>query len=440
MPLMSEHKSGNGAPSSDTTSPLFVSARKKQLEQQETERRKKEKEAERMKAEEEVHRLEAEVAERKRKAEAEAQRVAREEEQRQAEAEERRQKDIAEAAEMRRGQQNGAMAPESTLQNGQSAGLNILAKRKKRRLPLIVGGIAALLCIFVFIVIFTPDESDYKPTGGSQTDKTDYADLLLKTEGSWYLDGNMDSDRLDTDGLDHWDLYDSDGYLVRFGYFTVKDDGTILAKMADDDSETYSDAIDFIDSNCFYMQDEIYYSSEFSTKEGGINSESNKQLLDINAELNDYAIIDSIGMMIRFPNTIFQVDTLTESRLIIVSLDGAVSIEVSKGNSYDNVPTDKEMNSYRDKKLNSLINSLSDEAIVLGKDLSWNENNFPFVYFSLSYEGKNETRYVYFLSNLWGNERTGKGSYCNYKLECPEELADDYIALFNRIISSRDDA
>ncbi|MDR1728463.1 MAG: hypothetical protein LBT74_11175 [Acidobacteriota bacterium] len=65
----------DGAPSSDGTSALFVSARKKQLAQQEAERAAREKEEQRLAAEAEVRRLEAEVVERKRRAEEEALRV-----------------------------------------------------------------------------------------------------------------------------------------------------------------------------------------------------------------------------------------------------------------------------------------------------------------------------------------------------------------------------
>jgi hypothetical protein len=70
--MENENKTTSGAPSSDTTSALFVSARKKQIEQQETERLAKEKEEKRLAAEAEVRRLEQEVADRKRKAEEDA--------------------------------------------------------------------------------------------------------------------------------------------------------------------------------------------------------------------------------------------------------------------------------------------------------------------------------------------------------------------------------
>lgn len=70
-----DNKNTTGAPSNDTTSALFVSARKKQLEQQEADRRAKEKEEQRQAAEAEVRRLEREVEERRRKAEEDAKRA-----------------------------------------------------------------------------------------------------------------------------------------------------------------------------------------------------------------------------------------------------------------------------------------------------------------------------------------------------------------------------
>ncbi|HWR56589.1 MAG TPA: hypothetical protein VN462_08770 [Negativicutes bacterium] len=73
-----DEKKNPGAASGDDTSALFVSARKKQLAEQEAQRKVAEEEAKRRAAEEEVRRLEAEVAERKRQAEEEARRIAEE--------------------------------------------------------------------------------------------------------------------------------------------------------------------------------------------------------------------------------------------------------------------------------------------------------------------------------------------------------------------------
>ena len=88
-----DNKNTTGAPSNDTTSALFVSARKKQLEQQEADRRAREKEEQRLAAEAEVRRLEREVEDRRRKAEEDAKkadedarRIAEESRQKQAQA------------------------------------------------------------------------------------------------------------------------------------------------------------------------------------------------------------------------------------------------------------------------------------------------------------------------------------------------------------------
>ncbi len=87
---MEDNKNNKGAPSTDNTSALFVSARKKQLAQQEEERLAAEKEAARLAAEEEVRRLELEVEERRRKAQEDAMRVEEEAQERRKLAEQER--------------------------------------------------------------------------------------------------------------------------------------------------------------------------------------------------------------------------------------------------------------------------------------------------------------------------------------------------------------
>ncbi len=87
-----ENKNTN-APSSDSTPALFVSSRKKQLEEQETQRIAAEKEAQRLEAEAEVKRLEEEVRKRKIQAQEDAKRIELEAEQRKKEAELKRQEE-----------------------------------------------------------------------------------------------------------------------------------------------------------------------------------------------------------------------------------------------------------------------------------------------------------------------------------------------------------
>ncbi len=114
---MDENKTNQGAPSSDSTSALFVSARKKQLAQQEEERVAAEKEAARVAAEEEVRRLELEVEERKRKAQEDAKRVEEEAQERRrlAQAEEERMR--REGAQFTAPQQNVAYSQPAMPQN-----------------------------------------------------------------------------------------------------------------------------------------------------------------------------------------------------------------------------------------------------------------------------------------------------------------------------------
>lgn len=454
--MSEENKTNSGAPSSDTTSALFVSARKKQLEQQEAERRAKEKEDERLKAEAEVRRLEAEVAERKRRAEEEAQRVAQEEEQSRREAEERRRRAAAEAEAEDRRQATEAEARRKEAQKTQAAGqaagktfsMPKLALRKeaavgeKKKLPVplhfIIAGAAVIVLAVVLVLVFVLGGK-----GGKGPSEPDFASLLLENDGGWYLNGDKSSFCLITDGDGSWELYDGDGILGIYGYFIVEDDGTIWAES--DDEEGFAALISFVDENCFYFEKEIFYSEAFSTDAGQYDEDDydgyseSTLYIDPDAALNDSGIIDGLGMLIRFPDTVFQLKSATESRLFLSSLDGAASIEAAKGESYGEV-TREEMGYYRDKKLDKLSTSLPGEITLLDSGLYDNNSGFPFVYFKLSYAGTYETRYVCFIAALWQNERTGATNFYDFVLDCPEELTDDYMALFNRIRASVDDA
>lgn len=90
---MGDEKKNLGASSSDSTSALFVTARKKQIAEQEAQRKAAEEEAKRVAAEAEVRRLEAEVEERKRKAEEEKKRLEQEEKEK-VEAEKKQQQNV----------------------------------------------------------------------------------------------------------------------------------------------------------------------------------------------------------------------------------------------------------------------------------------------------------------------------------------------------------
>ena len=452
--MSEENKTNSGAPSSDTTSALFVSARKKQLEQQEAERRAKEKEDERLKAEAEVRRLEAEVAERKRRAEEEAQRVAQEEEQSRREAEERRRRAAAEAEARRKEAQKTQAAGQA---GGQAAGKTFsmpkLALRKETSvgekkkfpfpLPFIIGGAAVIVLAVVLVLVLA-----FGGKGGKGPSEPDFASLLLENDGGWYLNGDTSSYCFLTDGDGGWEIYDRDGSLSVYGYFTVEDDGTIWATNLDDGEGTAA-LIDFIDENSFYFEDEVFYSEAFSTDTAQYDGDDyyddyddyseSALYIDPDATLNDSGVIDGLGMLVRFPDTVFQLTSLTESRLVLASLDDAASVEVAKSEAFSEASW-ADMEHYRDGKLAKLSTSLPGEITLLDSGLYDDESGITFVYFKLTYAGTYETRYVCFVASLWYNERTGAKNYYDFFLDCPEELTDDYIALFNRIRASRDDA
>ena len=148
-----------GAPSDDTTSALFVSARKKQLEEQEAARRAKEKEEQRLAAEAEVQRLEREVEERRRRAE-EDKRLAEEEARRIAE-EARVKKAMAESdPNAFLGVQPLPMKPPAQKAQGvpgaasaSAPGTLVSGLLKNKKMLMIAGGAAAVVIVLVVTLV-----------------------------------------------------------------------------------------------------------------------------------------------------------------------------------------------------------------------------------------------------------------------------------------------
>ena len=155
---MDEEKKNIGASSEDDTSALFVTARKKQLAEQEARQKAAEEEARRVAAEAEVRRLEAEVAARKQKAEEEARRLAEEAEERRRRAEEERIADekrvSADADDQRRLSQIPSGTPSSKPEAGKAV-RSVANKVKglgKKKLT-IIGASAAGVILAVIIII-----------------------------------------------------------------------------------------------------------------------------------------------------------------------------------------------------------------------------------------------------------------------------------------------
>ncbi len=205
---MNENQNNHGAPSSDNTSALFVSARKKQLAEQEEQRVAAEKEAARQAAEEEVRRLEAEVAERKKKAEQDAVMIQQEEQERRRNADLEKARIEQELKAAASGQPvrstppppYGQVATGSTVaaKNSKSIGA-VLAENKM----LVIIGAAAVAFVLVVIIIlavvfggsaprftYTLNNESYLQLNEDGTTRGVSPDLM-EFSGTWYVDSNQ---------------------------------------------------------------------------------------------------------------------------------------------------------------------------------------------------------------------------------------------------------
>jgi len=182
-----DNKNASGAPSTDTTSALFVSARKKQLEQQETERRAKEKEEQRLAAEAEVRRLEAEVEARRRKAEEDARRVEAEAAEKMRQAAENA---SAVAAQPQTYQPVRSAAPKPASEGGIAA---LLANKKM--LAIIGGALAGVVVLVVVLALAlggNKAKTPYITANGLNISGMFYDADDPDTSFSFYEDGSME--------------------------------------------------------------------------------------------------------------------------------------------------------------------------------------------------------------------------------------------------------
>ncbi len=207
---MSDNQNNNqGAPSSDNTSALFVSARKKQLAQQEEQRVAAEKEAARLAAEEEVRRLEAEVEERKRKAQEDAVRIQQEEEERRKQAEIEKARIAADVRSAATAAPSAPVVATGSTFAAPKQGVNIQEKinafvdelKNDRKKLIMTAAIAAgvVVLIIVFSIIgasgsagrFTHslDSSVYIELSEDGT-ASGVSPSYLEFDGTWYTDGS----------------------------------------------------------------------------------------------------------------------------------------------------------------------------------------------------------------------------------------------------------
>jgi hypothetical protein len=216
-----DNKKGTGASSDDTTSALFVSARKKQLEQQEADRRAKEKEDQRLAAEAEVRRLEREVEERRQKAEAdkkaaeeEARRIAQEARAKQAQAAENPDTVLGarpEKKDLKMPKMPKISMPEKPANSGAAAPGGAAKAAPNIKILAVAGGGAALVLILVFVFVLAGKGSAspvtesgfdfsgiwYDASYENYTEAYDFQEngkFLLYSEDSGDMDGTYEVD------------------------------------------------------------------------------------------------------------------------------------------------------------------------------------------------------------------------------------------------------
>lgn len=459
----------------DNTSALFVSARKKQLEQQEAERRAKEKEDERRKAEEEVQRLEAEVAERKRKAEEEARRVAQEEEQRRQEEAKRRQEEAQrrQQEELRRQQEEKlakdkppvAVEPAKPSYTAPAAS-PAPAKAAKAPiklplpLPVLIGGGAGLVVLIVaIIVIATLVGSGSKISEEAMA----YQEDMLYTQSVWAQYTTSDPQYLITYGDSSWELLDSEYYLIDFGTLEINGKNKLTAYSEHADSPYTDYSMKFTEDLSLEMASEdatvefyyftndpadLYPQNEDIEEEPQYEPQGDPEE-DVNVvepvqvtgseNLNANVIIDGMGMIAYFPDNVLYLDSISDSRMVLKALDNSFTVEIGKLAVYDKLYSDKQT-SNTEKRIERLSVSLPNVTEISEITKIELRGGFTFDYGVVNYETDGEERMVNVIVGAWNNVRNGEKFFFEYTFDVAADADEDLAELLLRIHASIEDA
>ncbi|MEA4924240.1 MAG: hypothetical protein VB084_02925 [Syntrophomonadaceae bacterium] len=304
-----DKKSNPGAPATDTTSALFVSARKKQLQQQEEEQRAREKEEKRLEAEAEVRRLEQEVEDRKRKveeearkAEEEARRIAEEARARKAEAEANPDAILGKAPEAQPAGKGFNMpkigvgkpsrdkaapspapgretAPKAQPAAGSAAKDGLAAKVDKKMIPLIGGAAAVVVIAIIAIVMLTG--SGGLPSGFKEYANSE-AGLTFAANENW------------TQGTEAWDSF----YYPILGVWTADEKyGAFLVNFSYEYQEMAGEGLngnDILGEFVYMLSDDIpdiEYVSDITYQK---TDQADRYAADVNIDSRPYSASVSI--------------------------------------------------------------------------------------------------------------------------------------------------
>lgn len=470
-----DKKTNSGAPSSDTTSALFVSARKKQLEQQEAERKAKEQEEQRLAAEAEVRRLEAEVEERRRKAEEEARRVEQEAAEKRKQAEEEGRRIEQEAAEKRKQAEEEArhIAEEARKKKAQAAEdpdaiLGTAPQKKEKKLPtmpkipkmpgkkdggtketkatesvaaeesksafvaaketkapgnkkpIIIGAIVGVVALLAVVLAFAlggdspeaPPEDDYTPA------------YEYDISGAYYLNG---------------DPYEGELYFYSDGTFDLEYYGEFYeGTWYIEDDVIYGDTEDAAITLMIHDEDTLYYGSEdVFYREGTYEApyEEEEWYLDEDAEFDSTASISTMAMGVQYPSSQFYLEDQTADGLTLKSHDGQAYINYNQLRQGTQDWTHEGIRAVQ----NALIIALQDS--IPGAVVTENiyEESASRGYFALSYEQDGEKRYQYVIVQGWNNLTDGTQWFYAGLVDCPDWQSDEYWTLFTKIHAAKFD-
>jgi len=465
-----DNKTTTGAPSSDTTSALFVSARKKQLEQQEAERRAKEKEEQRLAAEAEVRRLEAEVEERRRKAEEDAWRAEAEAEQRRRQAEEDARRAEADAEHRKRlaDEETRRIAEEARLMKAQAAqdpdsilgapmqgrehispntptpqlqqsrdmhpntthGPNIRQPINKKLLLIGGGAIGVIALVIILIATLSGGNGGYSggsidvPVPSQQPSPVPAASIDITAE-YFYLRGDEDGDSV-------W--FYSNGTMEIFysaSEQTHTHDYTIDGDTISVHGSLYNNPAPFIfaivsESLLIDQDGDHFISLDF----GG--QRTTEWTLDPFAYMDTFVGIELLMIDIPFPGSELYLKSRFPDSITLSSMDDTATINFQTLYEFDWLHTEDALVEVKEDLLGYMIDVLPGDIAILDYGINNEPNNY-YAYFELLYESDGEHRFTHLSVGALLNLPVGGQWYYAIGVDCLSEQIEEYMQLLNNI-------
>ncbi|MDR0549150.1 MAG: hypothetical protein LBI10_07055 [Deltaproteobacteria bacterium] len=423
--MVQDKKTPNVAPSTDTTSALFVSARKKQIEQQEAERRAKEKEEARLAAEAEVRRLEQEVEERRQKAERDKVQVEADAASAAAAAKRKLEDDFAASL---RQPSPGAPAPDVARPSAQPTKGSL-----KKILPIAGGALGLIILVIVLIAVLGSKKELYLTDKG-----LDVSGLFYGTEPNVKVNFTPDGaiEYQDTKLVKAKGEYSIKGETVIASAagvemtFEVESDGTLTDGLGGKYTRTPPPV----------KKEPVKQAAAPTTPAKTVPAKP-KWVLNPDARLDTVVIIQTMKFGFSYPIVTFKLTEHTGDRSTLTSLDGETFINhmllLRKQKGLGRIK-ESEMK----KSVDLVIQTYREVGLKTNKVIYNNgRDKVVAAYFDGYYTSeKNTKRYVYAAFIAWKNVTDQSNQVIVQVLNCPVEQADNYLKVYAKILNSQFDA